>query len=75
MKNPFAMFTRAGGNAVRIMVEIAQDLPEADQKKFLVTKMALIARKHPEVYDTMVREMIVAAVRNPNLSIFDISDA
>ena len=59
------MFTKAGNRKVAAVIKAAYSMSEEsdeDVARFVHKELNKIDKKHPEVYDTVVREGIVAAL-------------
>jgi hypothetical protein len=59
----YSMFTYLGQRAAHRMIQAAKTLPEEEQQGFVEQQMARIAKRHPEIGDTDVREDIQHHVR------------
>ena len=61
----FGMFTKAGNRKVAAVIKAAYSMSEESDKdvaRFVHKELNKIEKKHSEVYDTVVREGIVAAL-------------
>lgn len=54
----YGMFSIRGNAEVSAMVKQANTLPAESQQNFVTAEMKRIAKRHPEVFDTDVRESI-----------------
>ena len=64
----YGMFTKAGEEAVAAMVAEALTINHDERGAYLQVTVQEISRKHPEVFDTYVREAIAAALGWPALA-------
>ena len=58
----YGLVTKHGNKRVRSMVEVARRLPHTKRLTFVRRAMMLIAVKHGEVREPVVRDAIVAAL-------------
>jgi hypothetical protein len=75
----FGMYSRGGNNVVQRMVEVITETwtPAVSQERVLTTlrnRMALVAQKFPEVYDTVVREQIALVITGSTYLEIDAAD-
>jgi hypothetical protein len=62
------MYSPVGEAAVAEMVRAALKLPAAERVAYLQREVARIGKRHGEVYNTMVREAVAAALGDPGLA-------